>query len=123
MGNSAELYEILDGLEEAENAESAIPAMFELMEKYSEADFGTPSPLVHIIEKIGNYENQLKRSVKRVPTYLNVWMVNRMLNGSISNDLRYELTELLEAVFLNSNATQGAKESAQMFVDYQKNKL
>ena len=121
VDNSIDLSEMLDGLDRIKNADSVIPAMFELMEKYPDADLGTPGALVHNIERIGGYETQLIQSVERVPTYLNVWMVNRILNGSISNDLRERLIILLKSILNNPNAGQAAKESAQNFIEYQRN--
>ena len=119
--DSADLYELMNGLEETENSSLAIPAMFELMEKYPNADLGSPGALVHSIESIGGFKQQLIESVERVPTYLNIWMVNRLLNSFISESERRQFNELLKSVSKNSKATEIAKESAKDFLEYQEN--
>lgn len=80
--NQFRLYEILEGFEASPDNAGVIPAMFRLMERCTGADFGSPGPMVSWIEKLGveNYLGQLVESVGRRPTYLNLWMVNRILN-------------------------------------------
>lgn len=120
--DSGDLYELIASLEVTENSNLAIPVMFELMEKYPEADLGSPGALVHFIESVGGYELQLIQSVERVPMYLNVWMINRLLNSSISEDKTEQFLKLLEAVSCNPNATITAKESAINFLEYQQSR-
>ena len=51
------------------------------MERLDGVELGTPGPLVHTLETLrGGYEMLLAESVRRKPTLLSVWMVNRILN-------------------------------------------
>jgi hypothetical protein len=120
--NSLDLDKLLEGLEELENDVSVSSAMFELMEKYPEADFVAPGVLVHTIEDISGYEEGLIRSVKNVPMYLNVLMINRILNTNLSQRERDSYLELLKSVSKNPDATSDAKASAKDFLEYQKNR-
>ena len=80
----ARLYEILDGFDDLPSREAVLPAMFGILERYPDADLGSPGPLVHAIESVPNYESALAASLSRRPTFLSVWMIGRILNSSIS---------------------------------------
>lgn len=57
------------------------PVMFRTMERLDEVELGTPGPLVHTLEYWrGGYEAYLVESIHRKPSFLAVWMVNRILN-------------------------------------------
>jgi hypothetical protein len=45
--NVGRLYQILEGFRSETNREEGIPAILSLFERYPEADFGSPGPLVH----------------------------------------------------------------------------
>jgi hypothetical protein len=44
--------------------EKAIPEMFDIMERLPDADLGSPGPLVHTLEALPRYEDELVRSVR-----------------------------------------------------------
>jgi hypothetical protein len=52
------------------------------LERLDGADLGAPGPIVHFLESVGGYEEELRRSLERKPTYYAIWMVNRILNGA-----------------------------------------
>jgi hypothetical protein len=54
------------------------------IENHPDEDLGAPGPLVHFVERFyrRGYEDQLVESVRRRPTELNLWMLNRLINGS-----------------------------------------
>jgi hypothetical protein len=87
-----DLYSVTEGFDDLSELERArvIPAMFRVMERHPAADLGSPGPLVHAIESLGvpAYEAQLLDSVHRRPTYLNLWMVNRILNVASADESR-----------------------------------
>jgi hypothetical protein len=62
------------------------------MERYPEADLGSPGPLVHTIERIpiAQFGTFLRSSVERQPGQLNLWMVNRILNSQLTKQHREE---------------------------------
>lgn len=73
-------YDIVEEIEESEDAFEAIQPIFKLMEKYPEINFGRPGPLVHFVEKFykNGYEEKLVESLKRKPKQHTVWMLNRV---------------------------------------------
>src|SRR5262245_49924542 len=99
----SELSEITDGFDNLPDKARVIPSVFSVIERCSDADLGSPGPLVHCIESLGyeQYLPQLVESVRRKATYLNVWMVNRLLNEDTPDSHRQELLELLRSVSTN----------------------
>jgi hypothetical protein len=117
--NVYRLYELLDHFSALPNRSRAMPAMFALLESHPEADVGWPGPLVHELEAIDEYEVELKRSLRRKPTYTTVWMVNRILNTGLSEQARQEWLSELDAVCAHAGAPLDAKEQAREYLDYQ----
>ena len=89
-------YDIIEEIEEMENAFSAIEPILMLIEKNPNIDFGKPGPLVHFVEKFykNGYEEKLVESLKRFPTKHTVWMLNRIINGSQGDEKKYFLNIL-----------------------------
>ncbi|WLD93036.1 hypothetical protein [Alkalihalobacillus sp. AL-G] len=77
-------YDIVEEIEEREDAFEAIQPIFKLMERNPDINFGRPGPFVHFVEKFykNGYEEKLVESIKRQPTQHTVWMLNRVINGS-----------------------------------------
>ncbi len=94
------------------------PEFFRLMERLALSDLGSPGPLVHTMEKhIGLYEDLLEDSIKRKPTMLSLWMVNRIANAS--SDDRGHWIALLRAATTHANASEEAREQASAFLRHQ----
>jgi len=72
-----QLYRLTEALMELPSPERAIPELFAVMERFPDAELGTPGPLVHTLERI-NYVEELVASLRRRPTPHAVWMVNRI---------------------------------------------
>jgi hypothetical protein len=94
------------------------PEFFRLMERLSEVELGTPGPLVHTMEQYsGRYETHLIDSIKRKPTELSVWMINRILNGNPENQDLW-----MSALKIAANhplASESVKDSAVGFIQFQ----
>jgi hypothetical protein len=62
----------------------SIDPILEFMEAHPDLDYGMPGALVHFVENYHKkgYEEKLMNSIKRKPTPLTVWMLNRLLNGT-----------------------------------------
>ncbi len=116
-----DLYNITDGFDTLPDKARVIPSMFSVIERCAQADLGSPGPLVHCIESMSyeHYLSQLVDSVSRKPTYLNVWMVNRILNADIPNEHREQLVDLLKSVITNPAATAVEIEQAERFLSHQ----
>jgi hypothetical protein len=69
--NVGRLYDIFDQLQALAPAlrSPVIPAILGLIERYPEAELGSPGPLVHELEAIPGYESYLRDSVVRQPAY------------------------------------------------------
>jgi hypothetical protein len=119
--HTVEMYDILRGFNElpADERTRVVPAIFGVLERYPEEDFGNPGPLVHAIETLPTerYEARLLESVRRRPGHLNVWMVHRILNVS-EPERQNALTAVLRGVLSNPNATDEARESVEEFLAY-----
>src|SRR5689334_20949636 len=96
------LYTITEGFDSLSEAEKkrVIPHMFPVMERGWEADLGSPGPMVHAIETLDvpAYLPLLVESVRRRPMYLNLWMLNRILNVTRDGDEHTILLNLLREV-------------------------
>ena len=88
------------------------------MERLDGVDLGTPGPLVHTLEAWrGSYEPLLAESVRRKPTPLSVWMVNRILNAQ-PPDAESWLALLWSVADLPA-ASAATKAQAEQFIKYQ----
>jgi hypothetical protein len=117
--NVQRLREIFDGFRENQGRECVIPHMFSVLERFPEADLGSPGPLVHELEAIPGYERELKNSLARKPTDLTVWMANRILNAAATQEMRSAWLNELRLALRHPLATASARESAQEFLEYQ----
>jgi hypothetical protein len=96
---------------------ACMPAMFDVMERLDHADLGSPGPLVHTIEGWPGYENLLADSLRRKPSPLTVWMVNRILNTHLDNVDAW--LDLLRSVRDHPAASPETKADAAGFLRYQ----
>lgn len=121
--NVEKLYELLHGFRDLRDREKAMQAMFALLERYPETEFGSPGPLVHELEAISGYELLLERSLSKLPTYLTVWMLSRFLDRTKDvNVHRYWLKKLNDVVD-HPGAADYVRESAFAFIRYQRDPL
>ncbi|WP_299703156.1 hypothetical protein [uncultured Pontibacter sp.] len=114
----------LQDLFENEDSYLVIPALFELLENYPDADFGAPGTIVHTLETFeGQYEEQLYLSLKRKPTALSVLMLNRIINSLSDPKEKNKNIELLHQISITNNINENSKEEARNFYNYQLKKL
>jgi hypothetical protein len=113
--NVPRLYDIFSDFSSLPHRERAMAAMFFLLERFPDAEFGSPGPLVHELEAISGYLPLLCDSVRRQPTYLTVWMINRVLNTTLPCDQREawlsELRAALEHPLASAQIRRTAEES------------
>ena len=97
--------------------------MFSVMERLPDADLGSPGPLVHTMERWrGGYENELVNSVRRCPSMLSVWMVNRILNSDLPDNTRRTYVSPLHYAATHPSASEDVRESAREFIEFQTRK-
>jgi hypothetical protein len=120
-GDEETLYDIIEAFDALSDRHRVLPFMFAVMERYPHADLGSPGPLVHSIEQlpVAEFEPLLRSSVERQPGQLNVWMVNRILNSSLSPQHRAELLALLDRVNSHPCASETTRQTAERFVKHQ----
>jgi hypothetical protein len=75
-------------------------------------DLGTPGPLVRTLESLPGYESFLVESVRRAPTPLTIWMVNRILNESRGSTRYKVFLSVLRGVLDHPTAPPEIKEEA-----------
>ena len=96
-----------------------MPSLLALMERFPQADFGTPGPLVRVLERQPGYPEQLAASLERQPTELGAWMANRLLNSKLTREERGAWLRRLTAVASHLQAVPGVRDSAIRFLDFQ----
>jgi hypothetical protein len=121
-GGPERLAELTDALMLLPDKEKAIPELFDIMERLPDAELGSPGPLVHTLERLHSYEPELVRSVRRRPSLLSVWMVNRILNTALSDDARRMYLALLQEAANDRNAPETVRLDARRFVELQRRK-
>ncbi|WP_334484472.1 hypothetical protein [Bradyrhizobium algeriense] len=113
------LYQLFEGFRSLPGRDRVAPAMFSLLERFPDAEFGSPGPLVHELEAIPGYLPLLRDSVHRQPTHLTVWMINRVLNANLSSDQRGAWLSELRAVLEHPLASEQTRRSAEDFLEHQ----
>ena len=97
---------------------SCAPALFRTIERLGDADLGSPGPLVHALESWrGGYEPFLAESVRRKPTPLSAWMLNRLLNARPPDAGAW--LDLLRSIAPHPMASDETKAAAAGFLEYQ----
>jgi hypothetical protein len=117
--NLYRLYQLFEGFSSLPDRDRAAPAMFGLLERFPDAEFGSPGPLVHELEAIPGYLPLLRDSVRRQPTYHTVWMINRLLNSKLPSEQRASWLLELSAALEHPLASKQARKSAEHFLGAQ----
>jgi hypothetical protein len=117
--NVHRLNELLEGFAALPGKDRVTPALLALLEQHARADFGTPGPLVTLLEAQPGYPQLLAASLERQPTELTAWMANRLLNSRLSRDERALWLTRLTVVTSHPKAAPGVRDSAIRFLDFQ----
>jgi hypothetical protein len=110
---------VLDGFRSLPDREKAMPAMFGLLERFPDAELGTPGPLVHEFESMGGHDAVLAESLGKQPTVLTVWMVNRILNVTKDRAQQAHWLRQLRAALEHPLAAEHIRASAASFIEHQ----
>jgi hypothetical protein len=96
-----------------------VEPILRFMEDHRELDFGVPGPLVHFVERFyrNGYEGELLASIKRKPTSHTVWMLNRLINGTVAVEVRRLLVDALEQARTHPLVDEITVESIRHFQD------
>ena len=112
------LRRICDEMLQMGDVAACAPGLFRTMERLDTVDLGSLGPIVHALERwTGGYESLLSESVRRKPSPLAVWMVNRILNAGPAD--APEWLDLLRGVADHPSASAETKAEARDFLEYQ----
>jgi len=96
---------------------TAASIVFAYLERYHDADLGSPGPLVHYLERAyPPYIDALVASINRRPVSYTLWMTNRILNAKIDEKLRAKLKTALELAARHPLATENERREADEFL-------
>jgi hypothetical protein len=97
-------------------------ALLGVFERFPEDDgYGIFWSIVHYLEACAGYESALIESVTRSPVEFNLLMVNRLINGGVTEIEGQALLSVLASVASNPAALRSARKSANGFIEYQRN--
>lgn len=118
-GELAGDYELVEELKTSGAGLEAVVEILRCMEANPNADFGTPGPLVHFVERFfkKGYEDELAKSLARQPTSHTVWMLNRLINGTKDATERARLIGVLKAAREHPSANQETQDSVIEFLN------
>jgi hypothetical protein len=95
-------------------------ALLSVFERFPEDDgYGIFWSIVHCLEASQGYESALIESVSRCPAEFNLLMVNRLINGGVTEIEGRSLLSVLASVASNHSASARARKLAQGFIEYQ----
>ena len=120
-----DLYDAVDLLDDSLTKSDVFPAIFDFFEKFPSADFGSPGPLVHLIEDadVAYYAGLLLSSLERKPVNHTLWMANRLLNDKkVTDPLRSSLVTALKNGVEHPLSDDLARQAAREFLEYRNSK-
>ena len=93
--------EIIDAMLEYPDPFQFVKPILEIISENPSVDFGSPGEFVHFVEKFykKGYEEALIESVKKNPTFHNIWMIHRCYNDTscaFHNDFLSLINEIKE---------------------------
>ena len=94
-----------------------ITPLFELLERNPLVSFGGPGAIVHYLEKLDGYKEQLVKSIKKIPTLHTIWMLNRCIN--VHDEKEREYMNLLRNILSRNDVDNSIKECAKEFIEFQ----
>lgn len=111
------LEELTDELRQCAEARFAVEPVLRFIEAHPDQDLGAPGPLVHFLEEFynGGYEQLLLESVARKATALNLWMLNRVINGSEGTE-KDSYVNAMRAVAVDERANPELRDLAREFL-------
>ena len=116
------LFDLAKEIELLPQSNQHMPLLFETLERLAEADLGSPGPLVHAIERMGDYGELLQQSYQRKPTPLTTWMINRILNQYIDPVKRELWLGLLQHALNDKPLDDRLQQTIHEFLEWQATK-
>ncbi len=115
-----QLDEAICSIKPEDVGQREIRALLSVFERFPEDDgYETFWSIVHCLEACEEYETALIESVIHTPAEFNLLMVNRLLNGGVTEIQGQSLLSVLASAAANTAARDSARKSAQDFIEYQ----
>lgn len=100
-----------------------VRALLNLFERYPEHDgFGVFWSVIHALENMGSYEEELVKSIQRQPHEMSLTMLNRLLNDGINKISGRQIVDILRDVAASGSLRNEIKELARDFYDHHQNR-
>lgn len=117
-----ETNDVIGKIKREENGLEYISAIFGIMEKNPNVDYGIPGPIVHFMETYykKGYEDLLLQSVINIPTSHTVWMLNRVMNDPTLVE-KSKYLKVLKNSLSRDDIPKSVKEEIKEFIEYQEN--
>ena len=97
-----------------------VQVLFRLFERFPEDDgYESFWSILHGIESLPNYEQEVIASVQRRASQFPVLMINRMLNAGQQRVGDIDLMRLLESVAADTNCPESVRNDARGFIEHQ----
>lgn len=101
----------------------SIEPLLRIFERFPEADgFGVFWSILHKLESMPGFEPFLLASIKRMPSYFSLSMINGIINGGEQAIEDVNLMSLLAEIESNTNYSENIRKTARGFIEYQKQK-
>lgn len=112
------LYDLSDMLEGQELGDT-LADIFSFYEKHPNIEFGTPGPLVTLIERSStNYLSALLTSLESRPTYVTVNILARVINTDIDESDKTRFLAIIDAIAKNADADEFARATAKEYLEH-----
>lgn len=117
-------YAMTEGWRSLAVSADAIKPILRFIEAHPDWDLGSPGALVHFVEQFLGpaYEVELVASVRRKPTALTLWMLNRVINGERDSERRAQFIALMTHVASMPELDPEVATEARHFIDFQRQK-
>jgi hypothetical protein len=115
-GSMERLEVLVEELRAREQSTAVVERLLRFIENHPDDDLGAPGPLVHYLERFyrRGYEGQLLVSARRTPTLHNVWMLNRLINGSQGTELA-DYIAAMRAIATDADTRDDVRQLASKF--------
>lgn len=113
---SGQAFQAVLGVDsKAKELPRAFPAIFRLFERFPDEYFDSPETLMSLMVEVGGYEEELIKSLQRVPSLPGVALVSHLLQSAPSAGERQQWISLLQDVSESSPAHASVKKMAREF--------
>lgn len=113
---AGQAFQAVNGVDlKAKDLSRAYPGIFSLFERFPDETFDSPETLISLMVEVGGYEEELIKSLQRVPNLPGVTLVSHLLQSAPATGERQRWISLLREVADSSSAHESVKKLAREF--------